>query len=151
LIRWVNYSKTKAKHIYQTSLDLVTSYQLAVVGSDNKQPTTDNYYIPNTLSELTKLPGVGVKTAKVVLAVLYKQPYIAVDTHVHRVAHRLWRVSWLNPEKTSEALEKLIPDSYKDLAHRVMIYFGRHLCKSQNPRCEECPLQQYCLYYKGLL
>jgi endonuclease III len=67
---------------------------------------------------------------------------------VHRVAHRLGRVTGLTPEKTSDALEKLIADSYKDIAHRVMIYFGRYLCKAQNPECHRCPLMKSCLYYK---
>lgn len=90
-----------------------------------------------------------MKTAKVVLYILYKQKHIAVDTHVHRVAHRLGRVTNLSPEKTSDALETLIPDTYKDIAHRVMIYFGRYLCKAQKPECERCPLQDHCLWYRG--
>ena len=95
-----------------------------------------------------QLPGVGIKTAKVVLHVLYKQPYIAVDTHVQRIAHRLGRVHNMTPEKTSHALELLIPKSYKAIAHHVMIYFGRYLCKAQKPLCETCPLQRECMWYR---
>lgn len=158
LIRWVNYSKTKAKHIYETAGKLsqqispnqncLWEWMPAVFNKRGEEHQWD-YNIPDTLDELTKLPGVGVKTAKVVLYILYGQKYIAVDTHVHRVAHRLWRVTWLNPEKTSEALEKLIADDYKDIAHRVMIYFGRYLCTSQHPKCDSCPLQKQCKYYSS--
>jgi endonuclease III len=138
-IKGVNYAPTKARNLYKTAIILATS----------QQPLATSYKIPETLSELIKLPWVGIKTAKVILYVLYNQKYIAVDTHVHRVAHRLWRVKDMSPEKTSDALEKLIPDDYKDRAHHVIIYFGRYLCKSQKPECERCPLQEHCLYYKA--
>lgn len=97
---------------------------------------------------MMKLPGVGIKTAKVVLSVLYGQRWIAVDTHVHRVMHRLGIVKGKTPEATSKELETTIPDHYKQQAHRLIIYFGRYLCKSQRPECDRCPLVKRCVWYQ---
>lgn len=107
-------------------------------------------YIPDSIDEMLTLPWVGIKTAKVVLYLLYGQKLVAVDTHVHRVMNRLWIVRTTNPNKTSELLEKLIPDEYKDVAHRVLIYFGRYHCTARNPHCSTCPLQAQCPAYKKL-
>ena len=106
------------------------------------------YYIPDTIDEMVTLPGVGIKTAKVVLYVLYGQRWVAVDTHVHRVMNRLDVVHTKTPEQTSKQLEKIIPDEYKDIAHRTIIYFGRYLCKARKPECERCPLTKLCGRYK---
>jgi len=81
------------------------------------------YIIPESIEELVELPGVGIKTAKVVLYVLYGQRHVAVDTHVHRVMNRLGVVTTNSPEQTSKQLETIIPDSYKDIAHKTIIYF----------------------------
>lgn len=108
------------------------------------------YYIPDTLEWMQKLAGVGVKTAKVVLYILYGQRLVAVDTHVHRVMNRLGIVRSKSPEITSKRLEKTIPDHLKDLAHRVIIYFGRYLCTARKPQCDRCPLTKLCPYYKKL-
>ena len=105
------------------------------------------YVLPDTLKGMTALGGVGVKTAKVVLHVLYGQRYVAADTHVHRVMNRLGVVSTKTPEQTSEQLETIIPDDYKDVAHRVIIYFGRYICIARKPLCDECPLQAHCPWY----
>ena len=102
------------------------------------------YWMPDSLEEMVALPGVGIKTAKVVLYVLYKQRWVAVDTHVHRVMNRLWIVHTKTPEQSSKALEKIIPDEYKDIAHHVIIYFGRYLCKARKPECSRCPLVKMC-------
>jgi endonuclease-3 len=79
---------------------------------------------------------------------LYAKPFIAVDTHIHRVANRLWLVTTTAPEKTSELLEKLIPDNEKDLAHHGLVLFGRYHCMARNPKCNICKLKHICLYYK---
>jgi endonuclease-3 len=106
-------------------------------------------WIPDTIEELMKFPGIGVKTAKLVAHVLYDKPFIAVDTHIHRVSNRLWLVKTTAPEKTSELLEKRIPDSYKDHAHHALVLFGRYYCTARNPKCDSCKLQKICLYYKN--
>lgn len=127
----INYYHTKAKHIFETAKILKQWKQ-----------------IPSELEELMKLPWVGIKTAKVIAHVLYDKPFIAVDTHIHRVSNRLWLVKTTVPEKTSELLEKRIPDEYKDLAHHALVLFGRYYCTARNPKCENCKLKTICLYYK---
>jgi hypothetical protein len=105
--------------------------------------------IPKTESELMKLPGVGEKTAKVVLHVLYKKPVIAVDTHVHRICNRLGIVKTSTPLQTSKLLETTIPNEYKSIAHHCMILFGRYYCTARKPKCSECQLQKLCLYFNS--
>lgn len=121
-----------------------------VYGSSDDVLSQYGYMIPDTIEEMVKLPGVGIKTAKVVLYVLYKQRWVAVDTHVHRVMNRLGVVHTKTPEQTSKQLEKIIPDDYKDIAHHVIIYFGRYLCKAKKPECERCPLTSVCEWYKAV-
>ena len=116
------------------------------MNNDGKKKYKDG--IPDTLEALMKLPGIGVKTGKLIAHVLYDKPYIAVDTHIHRVSNRLGLVKTTDPEKTSQQLEKLIPDSYKDHAHHALVLFGRYYCTAVNPKCETCKLQEICVYYK---
>ena len=106
------------------------------------------YWIPDTLEEIVKFPGVGIKTAKVVLYILYGKHFVAVDTHVHRVMNRLGIVETKTPEQTSKLLEVIIPDDFKPLAHKVIIYFWRYHCTAINPKCSICPLQKQCLWFK---
>ena len=106
--------------------------------------------IPSTQDELVKLPWVWEKTAKVILHVLYHQPVIAVDTHVHRICNRLGIVKTAQPLQTSKLLETLIPNQYKQIAHHAMILFGRYFCTARNPKCADCKLQEICRYYKDL-
>jgi endonuclease III len=151
-IRSINYYNTKAKHIYETASLLMKNEKLRIKNY--------KHWIPNTLEELMKLPWVGVKTGKLIAHVLYDKPFIAVDTHIHRVSNRLWLVKspilkdtsplhTISPEKTSELLEKIIPDSYKDHAHHSLVLFGRYYCKAVKPKCESCKLQKICDYYKN--
>ncbi|HEX5352404.1 MAG TPA: endonuclease III, partial [Trichococcus sp.] len=101
--------------------------------------------VPRTLEELTKLPGVGRKTANVVMSVGFHIPAIAVDTHVERIAKRL-RIA---PQKASvleveELLMKKIPKERWSDAHHQMIFFGRYHCTARNPKCDVCPLLSMC-------
>ena len=130
----INYYNNKAKHIFELSKIL------------NKEP---QLLCPD-LEQLQKLPGVWIKTAKVISYVLFWSKVIAVDTHVHRVANRLWLVNTKSPEKTSQELEKLVPDKYKETAHHTLILFGRYHCTARNPKCIECPLTETCKYKKSL-
>lgn len=102
------------------------------------------YIIPDTIEDMVVLPWVGIKTAKVVLYVLYGQKWVAVDTHVHRVMNRLWVISTKNPNQSSKVLEERIPNSYKDIAHHSIIYFGRYHCTAKKPKCTTCPLWDVC-------
>ena len=132
-INSVNYYHSKAKHIWETA-KLLKQWKK----------------IPSDLETLLTLPWVGIKTAKLIAHVLYDKPFIAVDTHIHRVSNRLGLVKTTAPEKTSELLEKRIPDDYKDLAHHALVLFGRYYCTARNPKCETCKLQHICLYYRNL-
>ncbi|WP_040208400.1 endonuclease III [Neobacillus jeddahensis] len=104
-----------------------------------------NGEIPKDRDELTKLPGVGRKTANVVVSVAYDIPAIAVDTHVERVSKRLgicrWKDSVLEVEKT---LMKKVPKEEWSVTHHRLIFFGRYHCKAQNPQCTTCPLLELC-------
>jgi len=137
----VNYYRTKAKHIYETA-------QILINNRGKSRKVEEKWGIPDTLEELMKLPWVWIKTAKLIAHVLYDKPFIAVDTHIHRVSNRLWLVKTTAPEKTSELLEKRIPDMYKDLAHHALVLFGRYYCTAKKPKCETCKLQSICLFYK---
>ncbi|MBS4173242.1 endonuclease III [Bacillus sp. FJAT-49736] len=101
--------------------------------------------VPDDRDELTKLPGVGRKTANVVVSVAFGEPAIAVDTHVERVSKRLgfcrYKDSVLEVEKT---LMKKVPKEEWSVTHHRMIFFGRYHCKSQNPQCDICPLLDLC-------
>ena len=100
--------------------------------------------VPSTLEELTQLPGVGRKTANVVLAFSFGVPAIPVDTHVFRVANRLGLSDALTVEETERQLMDLIPREDWSQAHHWMIYHGRRVCHSQKPDCENCALKPYC-------
>ncbi|WML47720.1 endonuclease III [Neobacillus sp. PS3-34] len=104
-----------------------------------------NGQLPMDRDELTKLPGVGRKTANVVVSVAFGIPAIAVDTHVERVSKRLaicrWKDSVLEVEHT---LMKKVPKEEWSVTHHRMIFFGRYHCKAQNPRCESCPMLELC-------
>lgn len=100
--------------------------------------------VPSTLEELTALPGVGRKTANVVLAFSFGVPAIPVDTHVFRVANRLGLSDALTVEETEKQLMALIPREDWSQAHHWMIYHGRRVCHSQKPDCGHCSLKPYC-------
>ncbi len=85
-----------------------------------------------------------------VLYILYGQRRVAVDTHVHRVMNRLGIVTTKTPEQTSVLLETIIPDERKDVAHRVIIYFGRYWCTAKKPNCVACRLKDVCPRYQQL-
>ncbi len=114
--------------------------------------------IPDTMEELVRLPGVGRKTASVVLVACFGKPAIAVDTHVHRVTNRLGWVSAIGgsasggktktPEKTEQALLTLVPENLHRVVNRVFVKFGRYICIPGRPRCWMCPIRDYCQYPK---
>lgn len=104
--------------------------------------------VPDTLEELVKLPGVGRKTAGVVLSNAFNQPAIAVDTHVFRVSNRIGIVNTKTPEKTEFALMDAIPKERWSHSHHVLIFHGRRMCKARKPDCEICPIKNDCNYYQ---
>ncbi|EOP57037.1 endonuclease III [Bacillus cereus VDM053] len=129
-IRSIGLFRNKAKNIQKLCRMLLDDY---------------NGKVPEDRDELTKLPGVGRKTANVVVSVAFGIPAIAVDTHVERVSKRLaicrWKDSVLEVEK---ALMKKIPMDEWGVTHHRMIFFGRYYCKAQRPQCEECRLLEIC-------
>ncbi|ABK44138.1 DNA-(apurinic or apyrimidinic site) lyase [Magnetococcus marinus MC-1] len=100
--------------------------------------------VPQSREALQALPGVGRKTANVVLNVAFGQPTMAVDTHVFRVSNRLGLVSSKTPESTEAPLIKVIPPHFMDHAHHWLILLGRYTCKARKPLCESCSVAQWC-------
>jgi endonuclease-3 len=129
-IRSIGLYRNKAKNIQKLCTLLLEEY---------------GGVVPKDRDELTKLPGVGRKTANVVVSVAFGVPAIAVDTHVERVSKRLaickWKDSVLEVEKT---LMRKVPQEEWSLTHHRLIFFGRYHCKAQAPKCTECPLLHMC-------
>ena len=107
-------------------------------------------YVPNDREYLESLPGVGRKTANVVLSNIFDVPSIAVDTHVFRTSHRLGLASKnSNVYQTEQDLMKKIPKNKWSRLHHQLVLFGRYTCKSINPNCDICTLKAYCKEYKN--
>ncbi len=100
--------------------------------------------VPQTMAELVQLPGVGRKTANVVLSNVFDQPGFAVDTHVKRVAYRLGWTEFTDPEKIEHQLCKLVPAAQWGHTSHLLIYHGRAVCKARIPQCEHCPIAGLC-------
>lgn len=130
LIKSCSYPNNKAKHLIAMSQKLLAEY---------------NSEIPDTMENLTSLPGVGRKTANVILSIVHKKPAIAVDTHVFRVAKRLGFASMDDSFlETEKSLMKQIPEQQWGDAHHWLILHGRYVCKAQKPKCSECFLKDIC-------
>lgn len=130
-IRTLNYFNTKAKNVVAMSKRLVEEF-----GGE----------VPRSMEALTSLPGVGQKTASVVMNIAFRIPHIAVDTHIFRVANRIPLVVTRTPLETQEPLEKLVPDEFKLHAHHWLILHGRYICKARRPECWRCPINDLCRY-----
>lgn len=104
--------------------------------------------VPDTVEELTKLPGVGRKTANLVCGDIYGKPAVVTDTHCIRIANRLGLVDTKDPYKVEVALRKLLPpEESNDFCHRLVL-FGREICSARSPVCGRCPLQDCCAHYR---
>ena len=101
--------------------------------------------VPGTFEELTALPGVGVKTANVVLNLWFGKPTIPVDTHIFRVAHRCGLSNAKTPEAVEIELEKKTPVQYAKDAHHLLLLHGRYTCKALKPQCDSCPIAELCM------
>ena len=129
LIKPCGFFRTKAKNILATCKKLVDDF---------------NGEVPKSFDELVKLPGVGRKTANVVTSVAFKEPAIAVDTHVFRIANRLQLATGDTPLDVEFGLQKAIPREKWSDAHHWLIWHGRKLCKARQPLCSQCPLMTVC-------
>lgn len=136
IIHEVNYYKTKSAHIIETCKIITKNFSNEV---------------PKNFEDLISLPGVGQKTANVVLTELDIEETFPVDTHVFRVSHRLNLSNAKNVKDTEEDLKKIIDKKYWKAMHHKLIWHGRLTCKAQNPKCSDCELTKYCIYNKTLL
>ena len=136
-IKSVSYPNSKSKHLLGLSKMLVSEY-----GGE----------VPDTLESLTRLPGVGRKTANVIQAVLWNKAAFAVDTHIFRVSHRLGLVSdkATTPYAVEQELTKNFPDELIPRAHHWLLLHGRYVCQSRKAKCNECGLQDVCKSYGKL-
>lgn len=128
-IRGVGLYKAKARSIQSISRILVEKYQGQV---------------PDNFNDLLQLPGIGRKTANVILSVGFNQPGLGVDTHVHRVSNRLGLVEEQYPDKTELSLKSIIPRKNWSQAHHLLIFHGRRICTARKPKCSDCILEGLC-------
>jgi endonuclease-3 len=136
-IRSISYPNNKAKHLVGMAKMLINDFKGVV---------------PSDVDELQKLPGVGRKTANVIASVVYEKPAMAVDTHVFRVSARLGlTVNSKTPLDTEKQLMKYIPLDKVAIAHHWLILHGRYICVARTPKCEICPLTEWCRYFQELL
>ena len=131
LIKSIGLFNNKAKNLYYLSKILLEKYQSKV---------------PNKFEELILLPGVGRKTANVVLNIAFNKPTIGVDTHVFRVGNRTGLSNGKNPEQVENQLLKILPIKHIKKAHNLILLHGRYVCKSRNPLCKNCVINKICLY-----
>ncbi len=130
-IKTIGLYNSKAKNIIQTCQDLITQHQSQV---------------PNTRAALKKLPGVGQKTANVILNTAFGQNTIAVDTHIFRVANRTHIATGKDVIEVEKKLLRHVPTQYKQHAHHWLILHGRYICIARKPRCNACLISDLCEY-----
>jgi endonuclease-3 len=136
LINSIGLYKNKAKNIQHTSKLLITKY---------------NSNVPQSRKELETLPGVGRKTANVILNTIFNQPVIAVDTHIFRLANRINLAKGKTPLEVEKKLTRFTPDEFLIDAHHLLILHGRYVCKAQKPDCSSCCIYDFCEYKKKLI
>lgn len=131
LIRSISYPNAKSKHLVEMAKILRDEF---------------NSEVPSTMEQLQKLPGVGRKTANVVMGVAFNKQTMPVDTHVFRITHRIGLVpkSANTPEKTETVLVRHIPNEVLSVAHHWFILHGRYVCMARKPKCDECGIADYC-------
>jgi len=135
LIYPAGFYKTKARNIKNLCRILLEEY-------DGK--------VPRDMDSLLALPGVGRKTANLVLGLGYGIDAICVDTHVHRISNRLGYVRTKTPEKTEFSLRKKLPRKYWILYNDLLVAYGQNLCRPIGPKCEACKISAYCAYYQKM-
>jgi endonuclease-3 len=134
-IKSVSYPNNKTKHLLGLGKMLMEEF---------------GGKVPETVAELTKLPGVGRKTANVITSVVWNQPNMAVDTHVFRVSRRLGLVPLTakTPLEVEKHLIRHIPKEHVHKAHHWLILHGRYTCLARRPKCEECSITHFCRYFE---
>jgi len=131
LIKSIGLFRNKSKSVYLLSKQLIEKH---------------NGKVPKNFDDLLALPGVGRKTANVVLNEGFGLPTIAVDTHIFRVSNRTGLAPGKNPDKVEQALYKVVPKKYLKDSHHLLLLHGRYTCKSRTPSCKKCVIIKYCNY-----
>ena len=136
-IQSVTYPNSKTKHLIGMARMLIEDF---------------NAKVPETVKDLQKLPGVGRKTANVVVSVIYNQPVMPVDTHVFRVSKRigLANANSKTPLEVEKQLTDNIPEKYISKAHHWLILHGRYVCMARKPKCDTCELTYFCRYFEKI-
>lgn len=130
-IKSIGLYRAKARHVMGLSKRLVQDF---------------NSTLPSTREELESLPGVGRKTANVILNVVFKQPTMPVDTHLLRICPKIGLAEGNNPLQVEKSLLERIPSLYMEHAHHWLILHGRYVCTARNPKCEECIISDLCAH-----
>lgn len=130
-IRSIGLYNSKAEHVIELSRMMIERF---------------NSKVPSTREELMSLPGVGRKTANVILNVVYHQPTMPVDTHLMRICPKIGLAEGTTPLEIEQSLIKRIPEQYMMHAHHWLILHGRYVCTARNPKCEQCCIKDLCLY-----
>ena len=128
-IKIIGLYKTKAKNIIGMSKILIELF---------------NSEVPGNFEDLKKLPGVGVKTAYVILNTAFNKPVIAVDTHIFRISRRIGFSLKNTPEKVGEDLMNIVPEKFLKNAHHWLILHGRYVCTAKKPKCDICSICNFC-------
>ena len=131
IIKSIGLFRNKAKSVYLLSKQLIEKH---------------NGKVPKNFDDLLALPGVGRKTANVVLNEGFGLPTIAVDTHIFRVSNRTGLALGKNPDQVEQALYKVVPKKYLKDSHHLLLLHGRYTCKSRTPSCKKCVIVKYCKY-----
>ena len=134
LIYPVGFYRTKAEHLHQLPQVLAERF----AGE-----------LPRTVEELCELPGVGRKTANLVVALAFGKPAICVDVHVHRITNRLGLLQTKNPLETEMELRRILPKRYWITWNSYLVAFGQTRCTPRNPKCDGCPVREWCEFGRG--
>lgn len=136
LIKSISFPNNKSNHLHQLSNRIITEF-----GGE----------VPCTIEDLQTLPGVGRKTANVIVSILFNTPAMAVDTHVFRVSQRIGLTKGAkNPLQAEKQLVQYIPEDLLSIAHHWLILHGRYVCMARKPKCEECGISLFCKDYKKI-
>lgn len=134
-VKTIGLYNAKAERIMETTKILIQKH---------------NSKIPSNLNELEALPGVGRKTANVILNELFEKPVFPVDTHVFRVANRIGLTHANNPIQSEQQLKAIVPNRYAVKAAHAMVLHGRYICKARKPDCDKCGLKNICAFYNTI-
>lgn len=129
IIRPIGFFRQKARHLHELAAILIQKHAGKV---------------PQTKSDLISLPGVGPKTAHVLLTVCFHNPHIAVDIHVHRIPNRLGWITTTSVEESQTALDSIIPKKWWTDMNRIFVRHGQETCRPINPKCDSCPVAKWC-------